>query len=125
MYLMALSAEAGSCRCQSGDSVWELDDAGVKQRIADFASRPRLVTWSATAERDMASIPGMTKAGVLEALLEHLACGYVVHADYMRNGDLAYIFNCFVGRRRRYIKLKFWGVAGQERMYVFSAHPNR
>jgi hypothetical protein len=104
--------------------VWELDDAAVKQRMVYFASRAHLVTWSGTAERDIASTCRMSKAGVLEALLEHLACGYVVHADYMRNGDLAYIFICFVGSHRRYIKLKFWVLDDQERMHIFSAHPN-
>ncbi len=105
--------------------MWELTDARVKEKIAQFAANPSLVTWSGKAERDIASTAGMTKAGVLEAILDHLACGYVVHAAYMKNGDLAYIFDCFVTAHRRYIKVKFWMMAAEERMHVFSAHAHR
>jgi len=105
--------------------VWEMQDPEVRQKIAHFASSPHLVTWSRSAERDMASVAGMTKGAVLEAIVDHITCGYIFHAEYMKNGDLAHIFNCFVGRHRRYIKVKFWILANEERMHVFSAHPER
>lgn len=105
--------------------MWELTDAEIKEKIASFARAPHLVTWSGSAERDVASIPGATTASVLEAILDHLKCCYPVFADYMRNGDLAYIFRCFVGSRRLYIKVKFVFLGGQESMRVFSAHLDR
>jgi hypothetical protein len=105
--------------------VWEVNDPAIREKIARFACTPELVTWSQSAERDMASTAEMTKGAVLDALVDHLSCGYVVHADYMRNGDVAYIFQCFVGRYQRYVKLKFWTPVDKERMHVFSAHPNR
>lgn len=105
--------------------MWELDDCEVKNKIGAFARRPAIVTWSGQAERDMAATRGVTKLGVLEGLIEHLSCGYAVNADYMKNGDLAYIFDCFVGPRRLYVKVKFISLGSGERMHVFSAHVNR
>ena len=105
--------------------MWELIDARVREKIARFASDPTQVTWSGSAERDMGSTPGMTKAGVLEGIMDQLSSGYVVHADYMKNGDVAYIFDCFVGDYRRYVKVKFWMIEDQERVHVFSAHSHR
>jgi len=108
-----------------GDSVWELDDLGLKLKIADFACKPDLVKWSQTAERDIACDSEMTRIGVLEAVIDHIGNGYVINCDFMKNGDLAYILNCFVGRHRRYIKLRFAMFGDIEHMYIFSAHPNR
>ena len=105
--------------------MWDLGDAEVKDKIGSFAGTPHRVTWSRTAERDIASSGGMTKAGVLEGILDHLSCDYVVHVDLMQNGDTAYIFNCFVERNRRYVKVKFWMFGDEERMHIMSAHPNR
>ena len=105
--------------------MWEMQDPEFRRKIAYFASDPHLVTWSRSAESDMASTAGMTKGAVLEAIIDHIACGYVIHADYMKNGDLAHIFNSFVGRHRRYIKVKFWILGNEERMHVFSAHADR
>ena len=65
------------------------------------------VAWSRQAEREMGNAAGVTKQGVLEGLVEHLSCGYVVEADHMQNGDLAYIFRCFVGAGRLCVKVKF------------------
>ena len=105
-------------------NVWEakLDEIS---NIRASASTPARVTWSKSAERDIASNVGTTKAGVLEGLLDHLESGYVVFCHHMDNGDVAFIFNCFVGPRRLYVKLKFIQWTDGERMHVFSAHPNR
>lgn len=105
--------------------MWEIIDLEVKRKIAAFAERPELVVWSGTAERDIAAIAGATRLAVLDAVLDHLASGYAVDADYMKNGDLAYIFRSFVGERRLYIKVKFIFLGTQERMKVFAAHPDR
>jgi hypothetical protein len=102
--------------------VWQMDDPEVKEKIAHFASLPELVVWSRKAERDIAGIAGITSAGVLEGILDHIACGYAVEADHMENGDLAYIFHCFVGPGRLYVKVKFIALGTGERMRVFSAH---
>lgn len=76
-------------------------------------------------DRDIASTPGVTHIGVLEGILDHLECGYKVEADHMDSGEIAYIFHCFVGPGRLYVKVKFvtWGF--EERMRVFAAHKNR
>ncbi len=105
--------------------MWELSDPELKAKIASFAGRPDLVTWSRSADRDIGSTAGATRLGVLEAILDHLACEYVVHADYMENGDLAYIFRCFLGARSFYLKVKFVFPGAEERMHVFSAHFDR
>ncbi len=105
--------------------MWELNDQEVKGKIALWAKDAGRVAWSQTAERDIASTAGVTKQGVLEGLLDHLACGYVVEADHMKNQDLAYIFHCFVGAGRLYVKLKFIQLGAEERMFVFSAHVER
>ena len=105
--------------------MWDLDDHQVKEKIAHLARRPDLVVWSRSAERDIAGIAGVTHAGVLDGVLDHLDCGYKVEADYMENGDLAYIFHCFVGPGRLYVKVKFIVLGVEERMNVFSAHLDR
>jgi len=105
--------------------VWELEDRETKEKIAHCAKKPIDVKWSRQAERDMGNTSGVTKRGVLDGLLDHLSCGYVVEADFMENGDLAYIFRCFVGHERLYVKLKFIQLGQEERMYVFSAHEDR
>jgi hypothetical protein len=46
-------------------------------------------------------------------------------ADYMKNGDLAFIFDCFVGIGRLYVKVKMITVGTEERMFVFSAHKHK
>ena len=105
--------------------MWELDDVEVKEKIVAFASNPEVVTWSGTADREIGSVPGATRLAVLEGILDHLACGYIVHGDFMKNGDLAYIFECFAAERFFYVKVKFVGVGTEERMRIFSAHLNR
>ena len=105
--------------------MWELNDCGVKDKIASYARSPEVVAWSRSAERDIGSTAGATKFGVLEAVLDHLSCGYVVYADHMTNGDEAFIVRCFLGRNRFYVKVKFIVLGSQERMYVFSAHRDR
>jgi hypothetical protein len=105
--------------------VWDIIDPDVKRAIERFASRAELVHWSGSAERDIANTRGVTKAGVLEGILDHLSCGYAFHGDFMANGDLAYIFQCFVGPGRLYVKVKFIASSAEEVMYVFSAHKDR
>jgi hypothetical protein len=104
--------------------VWDLTDAGVIAKLAAFAAKPELVVWSRSAEHDIADTPGMSRLGVLLAIEDHLECGYIVRADYMKNGDLAYIIPCLVDRRWFYIKVKFIFENAGERMKVFSAHPD-
>jgi hypothetical protein len=82
------------------------------------------VVWSRSAEHDIADTVGMTRLGVLAAITDHLECGYIVHADYMKNGDLAYIIPCLVDPRWFYVKVKFIVQETGERMKVFSAHPD-
>jgi len=103
--------------------MWEVIDAEVRAKLAAFAARPELVVWSRSAEHDIADTAGITRFGVLAAILEHLECGYVVHADYMKNGDLAYIIPCLADPRWLYVKVKFIFQERDERMKVFSAHP--
>jgi hypothetical protein len=110
---------------ERGPAVWEVIDGAVKEKISRFAERPDLVIWTHSAERDIANTADVTKQGVLDGLAEHLCYGYKVEADYMQNGDLAYIFNCFIGLGRLYVKVKFVLLGAEERMCVFSAHPNR
>jgi hypothetical protein len=105
--------------------VWLLNDPVVKQKIAQFARRPELVAWSGSAERDIANTRGVTKAGVLEGILDHLSCDFAINADHMDNGDLALILDCFVGPGRLYVKVKFIALGAEERMFVFSAHKDR
>ena len=105
--------------------MWRIYDREIREKIARFASNPGLVVWSRSAERDIASMAGVTSTAVLEGILEHLACDYVVEADHMENGDLAYIFRCFVGPGRLYVKLKFVEFDYGERMRVFSTHIDR
>jgi hypothetical protein len=105
--------------------VWELDDPQVKGKIQRFARDPELVYWSGTAERDLAGTSGATKAGVLDGILDHISCGFPIMADYMKNGDLAFIFDCFVGIGRLYVKVKMITVGTEERMFVFSAHKHK
>lgn len=105
--------------------MWEVQDAAEKDKVAAFARQSGLVTVSGRAERDLGQAQGISKAGILEAIVDHISCGYVVYGDQMRNGDLAYIFKCFVGRHRWYIKLKFTDFGQGERMHVFSAHADR
>ena len=105
--------------------VWELLDGEIKEKIRCFASDSSLVTWTRSAEQDMASTRGMTRAAVLDGMIDHLSCGYAVYADLMENGDTAYILDCFVGGHRRYVKLKFVLWPDGERMHVFSAHAHR
>jgi hypothetical protein len=105
--------------------VWDIDEPAVNEKIAFFAGNSKAVTWSGTAERDIASTSRATKTGVLEAITDHLRCGYVLHGEYMKNGDLAYIMRCFLGPRRFYVKLKFVQLGDEERMHIFSAHPDR
>lgn len=105
--------------------MWELIDTEVKNKIASFAANPELISWSGSAQRDMASVAGATAVGVLEALVDHLACGFVVYADHMKNGDLAYIVICYLGARRFYVKAKFVILDDEERMHIFSAHLDR
>ena len=106
-------------------AVWELIDTTDRNKIASFAANRELITWSGTAQRDIASVAGATAVGVLEALVDHLACGFIIHDDHMKNGDLAYIVSCYVGSRRFYVKAKFIFLGGQERMHIFSAHLDR
>jgi len=107
--------------------VWEITDPAIKRTIKGFAERSHLVRWSGYAERDIASTRGVTKQAVLDGILEHLACDYSVHADHMSNGDLAYIFHCFVVLGRLYVKLKFITLVpdAEEVMNIFSAHKDR
>lgn len=105
--------------------MWEMDDDQVKAKICDFAKRPAAVLWSGRAERDIANTRGVTKQGIFDGIIEHLSCGYAVQADYMDNGDVAYIFHCYVGPGRLYVKLKFVFIESEERMNIFSAHLNR
>jgi hypothetical protein len=105
--------------------VWEIQDPEVRRRIERFARRADLVRWAGSAERDIANTRGVTKAGVLEGILDHLSCGFPFHGDHMKNGDLAYIFDCFVGPGRLYVKVKFIFLSAEELMSVFSAHKDR
>ena len=102
--------------------MWVLEDAAVKAKLLAFASCPSLVTWTRRAERDMGCTPGLTKRGVLDGLFEHITCNRVVHEDVLQNGDEAFIFDCYVGRRSRYVKVKFITLGDAERMHVISAH---
>jgi hypothetical protein len=104
--------------------VWDVIDAEVIAKLAKFAARPELVVWSRSAEHDIADTSGMTSLGVLAAMKDHLECGYVVRADFMKNGDLAYIIPCLVDPRWLYVKVKFIFQEPGERMKVFSAHPD-
>jgi hypothetical protein len=106
-------------------NVWDVDDPTVKKKIGLFAGTPDAVTWSGSAERDIASTARASRLGILEAIVDHLQCGYVVQGEHMRNGDLAFILRCFLGSRRFYVKLKFVEIDGTERMHVFSAHLDR
>jgi hypothetical protein len=101
-----------------------VSDGDVLAKIAKFAANPDLVVWSRGAEHDIADSAGITRLGILAAILDHLGCGYIVHADYMKNEDLAYILPCLVGSRWFYIKVKFIFQETGERMKVFSAHPD-
>lgn len=105
--------------------MWELNDPEIRDKIANFAKARELVVWSLSAERDIGKLAGITHLAILEGLVDHIVCGYSIEADYMRNGDLAYIFRCFVGRGRLYVKLKFVQIGADERMHIFSAHPDR
>ena len=105
--------------------MWELNDPAVKEKLLYFARRPHLVTWSRSAEQAIASAARLTSLGVLEAIIDHLNCGYTVECDHMRNGDLAYIFRCYVGRKEFYVKAKFVEFVGEESLRIFSAHPDR
>jgi hypothetical protein len=104
--------------------VWDVIDVEVLAKVASFAANPDLVVWSRSTEHDIADSAGMTRVGVLAAILDHLECGYIVHADYMKNGDLAFILPCLVDSRWFYIKVKFIFQETGERMKVFSAHPD-
>jgi hypothetical protein len=104
--------------------MWDVNDAKVRAKLSQFAANPGLVVWSRRAERDIANAARVTRLGVLEAMLDHLESGYVVRGDFMKNGDLAYILPCFVDSRRFYIKAKFIFQDADERMNIFSAHPD-
>jgi hypothetical protein len=104
--------------------MWEVIDADVRAKLAKFAADPGLVVWSRRAERDIANTASATSLGVLAAMSDHLACGYVVHGEFMKNGDLAYIVACFMDSRNFYVKVKFIFLHADERMNVFSAHPD-
>jgi hypothetical protein len=104
--------------------VWDVIDAEVIAKLAAFAARPELVVWSRSAEHDISDTSGITRLGVLAAIKDHLECGYVVHADYMENKDLAYIIRCLVDPRWFYVKVRFIFLETGERMKVFSAHPD-
>ena len=104
--------------------MWDVTDVEIRAKIARFAASPELVVWSRSAEHEIADSAGMTRLGVLAAILDHVECGYVVHGDYMKNGDLAYIVPCLVDSRWFYVKVKFIFYETGERMKVFSAHPD-
>jgi hypothetical protein len=100
-------------------------DKSAKLRICEFCSEPSTVIVTRTAERDSA-LEGVTKAGVLESVRSHVQTGKPIHAEYMDNGDLAYILReCAIEKIILYVKLKFSKTDGEERMVVISAHPNR
>jgi hypothetical protein len=105
--------------------VWELDDPKIKDKIQRFARDPELVRWSGTAERDLAGTSGATKAGVLDRISDHISCGFPIMADHMKNGVLAFIYDCFVGIGRLYVKVKMITLGAEERMFVFSAHKHK
>ena len=68
----------------------------------------------------------VTKTALLDAVHSHVERGRLVNADYMDNGDLAYILtDCSLEEVGLYVKLKFQGEADRERMFVLSAHPPR
>lgn len=104
--------------------MWDVIDNEVIAKLTSFAANPVLVVWSSRAERDIANAGGVTRLGILAAMSDHLECNYVVHGDYMQNGDLAYILRCFVDSRRFYVKAKFIFRDSGERMKIFSAHPD-
>jgi hypothetical protein len=101
------------------------EDAAIIQKIREFASDPGKVTWSRTAEQDIADTQDMSKSGVLAALLDHVCQTKLIQTDKMRNGDTAYIARrCLIGRFERYVKVKFWALRDEEKMHVFAAHEN-
>lgn len=110
--------------------MWELSnenelDKKIKEKICQFCRKPEFVLIRRTAERDMALIP-ITKAALLESVHCHVQHGRSVQADYMDNGDLAYILaECKAEQKPLYVKVKFGGQGSDERMYVVSAHPPR
>jgi hypothetical protein len=105
--------------------VWEENDPEVRKKIAWFAEKPELVVWSGSAERDIANTRGVTKAGVLEGILDHCSCGFIINGDHMKNGDTAFILDCFVGLGHLYVKVKFIVLDAEECMKVFAAHQHK
>ena len=78
-----------------------------------------------TADIDLSLIP-LTKDAVLEALRLHIQGKRRVYFDRMDNNDLVHVVtDCEVDGTILYVKVKFLGAAGEERMLVISAHPPR
>jgi hypothetical protein len=78
-----------------------------------------------TADVDLALIP-LTKDAVLEALRLHIQGKRRVYGDRMDNGDPVHVVTeCEISGTILYVKVKFLGATGRERMLVISAHPPR
>ena len=112
-----------------GCYLWELDDdnsldACIKKKICEFCLKPKSVLLTRTAERDMAVVP-VSKSELLEGVRCYVQNRGLVNADYMDNGDLAFIVQYSIKDQEMYVKVKFSGEGHEEEMYVISAHPPR
>ena len=110
--------------------MWELDDGNpghcaAKERICGHCVKPESVYMTRTADVDLALIP-LTKDAVLEALRLHIQGKRRVYGDRMDNGDPVHVVTeCEISGTILYVKVKFLGATGRERMLVISAHPPR
>lgn len=110
--------------------MWELEDRNLghcaaKERICGHCVTPESVQMTRTADVDLGLIP-LTKDAVLEALRLHIQGKRRIYGDRMDNGDQVFVVtDCEVDGTILYVKVKFLGAAGAERMLVISAHPPR